>query len=394
MSTKQIISLSKETYNKWSEHEAPRLGASVAFYSVLSFAPLLVLLTAVIALIFGQSSAQATLVNEARQLVGDRGADTVQTLLKNAQKPSSGMLAGIVAFLTLLYGASGVFSELRDALNRIWEAPEDNSAGAWGFLKQRLFSFGMVLSVGFLLLVSLVLSTGLAYLGKSFGSVLPVPAPVLEAFNFVASFVVIAALFALMFRYVPNVKVPWRNALLGAAGTTLLFVIGKFLLGLYLGKASVGSTYGAAGSLVAVVVWIYYSAQIFFFGAEFTHVYGQQKGNEPAVAAPDKPNTEEAHQAAATPEPAVAAKAAAAFASAGPVASPAPAPGPPPSPAPVQPTRVRHVSTPVDIPVPLLHAQLPRSINTRPAKPKLLWALGIGFLLGRYVTAAHDEKRA
>ena len=270
---KRIVALLKETYEKWSGHQAPRLGAAVAFYSVLSFAPLLVLITAVIAIVFGQESAQHELVHVARQWIGDKGAETVQSLLKNAQKPASGIFATVVAFLTVLFGASGVFSELHDALNVIWEVPPNTSGGLWALIKDKLFSFGMVLSVGFLLLVSLVLSAALAYIGRYFGGIIPLPAPILEALNFVVSLAVITGLFALMFKYVPNAEVSWRNVAIGATGTALLFTAGKFLLGLYLGKASVGSPYGAAGSLVAVVVWIYYSAQIFFFGAEFTHVY-------------------------------------------------------------------------------------------------------------------------
>ncbi len=273
MRGQHAISLLKETYAKWSDHQAPRLGASVAFYSILSFAPLLVLITAVIALVFGHDSAQGALVNEARQLIGDRGADTVETLLKNAQKPASGVFASVLAFVTLLFGASGVFIELQDALNVMWDVKGKTASGFMGMIKQRLFSFGMVLSIGFLLLVSLILSAGLAYVGHSFGQLVPMPPPILQAINFVVSFAVITVLFALMFRYVPAAKVSWRDAFMGAIGTAFLFTIGKLLLGLYLGKASVGSTYGAAGSLVAVIVWIYYSAQIFFFGAEFTHVY-------------------------------------------------------------------------------------------------------------------------
>ncbi len=278
MGVKQAISLLKETYTQWSDHNAPRLGASVAFYSLLSFAPLLLLVVAMIALVWDQNSAQGALVNEARQMIGDRGAETVKSLLANAQKPSSGLLASIIAFITLLFGASGVFTELQDALNLMWDAKAKTASGFMGMIKQRLFSFGMVLSVGFLLLVSLLLSTGLAYMGQSFGHLLPLPAVVLHVFNFVISFAVITVLFALMFKYVPDAKVSWRNVGIGAIGTALLFTIGKLLLGLYLGKASVGSTYGAAGSLVAVIVWIYYSAQILFFGAEFTHVYAQAHG--------------------------------------------------------------------------------------------------------------------
>ena len=272
---KQAIALLKATYSKWSDHQATRLGASVAFYSILSFAPLLVLLTGLIALVFGRESAQGALINEAKQLIGDRGADAVQTLLKNAQKPASGVFASVVAFVTLLFGASGVFTELQDALNVMWDVKGQNAAGFSGMIRQRLFSFGMVLSVGFLLLVSLILSTGLAYVGRSFGDLVPMPPFLLQSINFVVSFVVIAGGFALMFKFVPAAKISWREVGVGAVGTALLFTIGKQLLGLYLGKASVGSIYGAAGSLVAVIVWIYYSAQIFFFGAQFTRVYGE-----------------------------------------------------------------------------------------------------------------------
>lgn len=284
MSLKKLISLGKETYSRWSDHEAPRLGASVAFYSILSFAPLLVLITGVIGLVFGAESAHGTLVNEARQVIGDRGADAVDSLLKNAQKPASGIFASIIAFITLLFGASGVFMELEAALNIMWDAPKKNTSGFMAMIKERLFSFGMVLTVGFLLLVSLLLSAGLAYVGHTFGQAVPLPPFVPQIINFIVSFAIVSALFALMFKYVPNVKVPLRDVIAGAIGTALLFTIGKFLLGMYLGKASVGSTYGAAGSLVAVVVWIYYSAQIFFFGAEFTRVYAGKQAR-PATSA-------------------------------------------------------------------------------------------------------------
>jgi membrane protein len=273
VSATYFLSLLKETYSKWTEHNASRLGASVAFYSILSFAPLLVLLTAVIAVIFGHESAQGALVDEARQLIGASGAQTVEVLLKNADKPSSGVVAGTVAFVTLLFGASGVFIELQDALNMMWDVNGGQSAGILGMVRQRLFSFGMILSVGFLLLVSLLLSAGLESVGHWSGQVLPVPPILMQAANFVGSFVVIAGLFALMFKYMPAARTEWRYVVVGAIVTALLFDIGKLLLGLYLGRASVSSAYGAAGSLVAVVVWIYYSAQIFFFGAEFTHVY-------------------------------------------------------------------------------------------------------------------------
>ncbi len=282
MGIRNSVSLLKDTFNKWSDHNATRLGAAVAFYTLLSFAPLLVLLAALAALIFSKQEAQNGLIEQARQMIGARGADTVKSLLENAQKPSSGVFASIVAFVTLLFGASGVFTELRDALNTIWDATPKNSSGLMGMLRQRLFSFGMVLSVGFLLLASLVISAGLALIGKYFGGLVPLPAAVLEAINFLVSFAVITVLFAFMFKYVPAIHVAWRYVWIGATGTALLFSIGKLLLGLYLGKASVGSAYGAAGSLVAMIVWVYYSAQIFFFGAEFTRVYADAHEARPA----------------------------------------------------------------------------------------------------------------
>jgi membrane protein len=400
MSVKQAILVLRETYTKWSEHHAPRLGASVAFYSILSFAPLLVLITAVIALVFGHASAQGALVNQARELIGARGAETVQTLLKNAQKPSSGLFASVVAFVTLLFGASGVFTELQDALNVIWDVKGQTASGVVGMIKQRLFSFGMVLSVGFLLLVSLVLSAALAYLGRAFGQLLPMPPFVLQAINFVVSFAVVAALFALMFKYVPAAKISWRDVLVGAVGTALLFTIGKLLLGLYLGKASVGSTYGAAGSFVALVVWIYYSAQIFFFGAEFTHVRAEAHGTksesgakETALQAPSEPETkpERVVQKADAPM-----RMAAAVGSASPERLPAAS-----APAHVSAEAGETLPRPITfsgegVPLhamPVVRATEPiPALGYRKTKPRLLMAAALGFVLGRVFGAISKSK--
>ena len=366
MTGSQSITLVKETYNKWSDHQAPRLGASGAFYSLLSFAPLLVLITALIALVFGQQSAQGALINEARQLIGNHGASTVEQLLKSAQKPSSGVFASIVAFITLLFGASGVFTELQDALNLMWDATPQNAGGVLGMIRQRLFSFGMVLSIGFLLLVSLLISTALAYVGRSFSHLLPVPPFVLEAINFMVSFAVITALFALMFKYVPATKISWRDVVIGAVGTALLFTIGKFLLGLYLGKASVGSTYGAAGSLVAVIVWIYYSAQIFFFGAEFTHVYAEAHGTHAEAAGKPEPVERDAKPDSAPKQavlPEVSIK---------------------------QERQPKYDAKPMPVAAraPAFARPLPRE-----TKPRLLMAAAFGFLLARVVSAAKGAKR-
>ncbi|MDQ6678718.1 MAG: YihY/virulence factor BrkB family protein [Acidobacteriota bacterium] len=266
----------RKTYTDWDADEAPRMGASLAFYTILSLSPLVILTVAIVALAFGQSNAQQQILDQVQGVVGTDGSKAVRDMLDHAQKPSSSITASAIALFTLFFGASGVFGELRFALNKIWEAKPKDASGFMGMVRQRFFSFGMVLAIGFLLMVSLVLSAGLAAAGKFAGGLLPLPGPVLQAVNFLISFLGIAVLFMLIFKYVPETKVAWRDVWVGGLVTALFFTVGKFLIGLYLGKAGVGSAYGAAGSLIVVIVWVYYSAQIFFFGAEFTHVSAKQ----------------------------------------------------------------------------------------------------------------------
>ena len=273
MQIRQIWPLLKETFSKWSDHDAPRLGASLAFYTILSLAPLLIIVIAIVSLIFGHDAAQDQIANQLRDLIGQSGADAVKTMLAGSHEASSGVVATVIGVITLLLGASGVCGELRAALNKMWDAKPAGGSGFMGMIKEKSFAFGMVLAIGFLLLVSLVVSAGLAAVGKFASGLLPIPPFVLEILNFLVSFGVITLLFALIYKYVPDVKIEWHDVWIGATATALLFTIGKFLIGLYLGKAGVGSAYGAAGSLIAVIVWVYYSAQIFFFGAEFTQVY-------------------------------------------------------------------------------------------------------------------------
>ncbi len=270
-SFRTLWSLLTRTFSAWSGHEAPRLGAAIAFYTILSMAPLVILVIAIVALIYGHSTAQAHLLSQVDSMIGKEGSDAVNAMIQHGQKPASGVISSVLGIVTLLFGASGVFGELRAALNTMWDVKPDTKGGIWATIKDRFFSFGMVLAVGFLLLVSLLVSTVLAALGKFLSGVLPLPALALGALNVAVSLVGIAVLFALIFRYVPAAKVAWKNAWIGAAVTAALFTLGKSLIGLYLGKAAVGSAYGAAGSLVVVVVWVYYSAMIFLFGAEFTH---------------------------------------------------------------------------------------------------------------------------
>jgi membrane protein len=273
--------LLKETVTEWIEDKVPRLGAALAFYSILSMAPLLVIVVAIAAFAFGEEAAQGRIVKQLDDLVGSDGAKAVETMIKNSQQPRTGIVATVIGIATLLIGAAGVFGQLQDALNTVWEVQPKPGRGFWGFIHDRFLSMAMVLGVGFLLLVSLVLSAGLSALGDYLNSLVNGLAPIMQVVNMVLSFGVFTALFGLIFKILPDVKIPWRNVWIGAAITALLFTIGKYLIGLYLGRSSVGSAYGAAGSLVVLVVWIYYSAQIVLFGAEFTQVYTKHYGPHP-----------------------------------------------------------------------------------------------------------------
>lgn len=291
MKIKQVLPLLKATFSDWNDHNAPRLGAALAFYTILSLSPLVILVLSLVGFLFDRSTAQAHIVAQFEAMIGSDGGKAVQTMLTSAQKPSSGIIGSIIGIITLLFGASGVFGELRSALNLMWDVTPKNTSGVMGMLRERFFSFGMVLSIGFLMMVSLLLSTALAIVGKFFAGLLPLPAMVIAAMNFVVAFVGIAILFAVIFKFVPETKISWRNVRTGAVVTALLFMLGKSLIGLYLSKAGVGSSYGAAGSLIVVIVWVYYSAQIFFFGAEFTHVYAQSR--DPNLRRPATPPASE-----------------------------------------------------------------------------------------------------
>jgi membrane protein len=264
----------KQTFRAWNDHEAPRLGAALSFYTMLSLAPLVILAIAIASVLFGHAAAQNEIIRQVQDIMGAEGAKAVETVIAQGQRPT-GVFASVVGIITLLVGASGAFSELQSALNKIWDVQPQMGSGVVSvvsLIKSRLFSFGMVLAVGFLLLVSLVITAGLAAVGKFFGEILPMPELLMHTVNFAVSFAGISALFALIFKYVPEARIKWKDVWEGAIATALLFTVGKSLIGLYLGKAAVGSAYGAAGSLIVVIVWVYYSAMIFFFGAEFAHV--------------------------------------------------------------------------------------------------------------------------
>lgn len=293
--------LLKEAASDWSHDRAPRLGAALAYYTVFSLVPFLVVTIAVIGLVFGQEAAQSAILDQIANLVGEQSAAAIKEMIQRADQPSTGLVATGLAIATLLLGASGVFGQLQDALNTVWGVEPKEGRGVWGFIKDRFLSFVAVLGTGFLLLVSLVLSSALAALGKWFSGLLPLPEAVLELLNFTVSFLIITGLFALIFKVLPDAKVAWRDVWVGAGLTAALFTIGKFALGLYLGKSNVASGYGAAGSLVLVLLWVYYSAQILLYGAEFTQVYANRLG-ERIVPTPDAKVTDPRKAAAGPAE--------------------------------------------------------------------------------------------
>src|SRR4051812_37825917 len=278
------LDLVKKTASSWSADYAPSMGAALAYYSLFSIAPLLLIVIGIAGLVFGEDTARQAIFGQLSGLLGEQSAQAVQGLLQAADKPKTGLISTIIGFVVLLVGAMTVLGELQTALDRIWRAPaRAQQSGLWQLLRTRLLSFGMVLGIAFLPMVSLVLSAALAALGKWWGPALGAFAHLIDV---VVSFGLITVMFALIYRYIPRVHVAWRDVWLGAAVTSALFAIGKFLIGLYLGKASVASSFGAAGSLVVLMVWVYYSAQIFLFGAEFTWVYAHALGSKRGDARP------------------------------------------------------------------------------------------------------------
>jgi membrane protein len=273
------ISLLKKTAAEWNDHNAPSLGASLAYYTLLSLAPLVLLVVALAGLFLPQIAARQDLVAQASQLAGESAANTLRTVLNASKQANGGVLASSLAVVTLLFGASGVFAELRQSLNLIWEAPPQSS-GVRTFILQRLAAFAMVLMLGFLMLLSLLISAAIGLLEHYFVNILPAGTAMFsELLNVVASLAAISVLFGLIFKLVPDVLIDWRDVGIGALFTGILFTLGRAVLAFYIATTGVGSTYGAAGSLVALVVWVYYSAQIFFFGAVFTRVYALSCGS-------------------------------------------------------------------------------------------------------------------
>ena len=280
-----MLSLLKQTASEWMEDDAPTLGAALAYYTVFSLAPLMTIAIAMAGFFFGKEAAQGQIFDELRVLLGEEGGKAVEEMVQSANaQPTAGVVATIISVIMLLFGASGVFGQLQASLNAIWGVKAKPGRGVLGIIQDRLLSFGFTLVVGFLLLVSLLLTAGMALMADWIGGLMPGSEALAYILNIVLSLSMITLLFATIFKFLPDAKIAWHDVWIGAFLTALLFTIGKFALGIYLGKSGVASSYGAAGSLIVLLLWVYYSSQILFFGAEFTQVYANRFGSRVAPA--------------------------------------------------------------------------------------------------------------
>jgi len=298
--------LLRDAASAWVDDYAPSMGAALAFYTLFSLAPLLLIVISVAGLVFGEDAARGAILGQISGLVGEQSAATIEALLASLNRPAAGVTGTLVGVATLLVGATTVFGELQDALDRIWRAPKRPGNGLWALLCTRLLSLGLVLGIGFLLLVSLVLSAGLAALDKWWAPWFGGWALLVQGINFCLSFVLVAVVFGMIYKWMPRQRVAWRDVAVGASITALLFTLGKLLIGLYIGRSGVASPFGAAASLVVLLLWVYYSAQTFLLGAEITWVYTQRHGSlrgklpdpaSPAVPTPAVPRRATAGQA-------------------------------------------------------------------------------------------------
>jgi membrane protein len=272
-----VVAVVKEAATNWSGHKDARQGAALAYYSVFSLGPIIVIVIAVAGLLFGRDPVTAQVMSSIAEMLGETGAKAVEAMLAGANRPAAGILATLLGIGALLFAAIGVVVQLKDALNVVWEVEESDASGVWHFARNYILSFAAVLTLGFLLLVSLLVSAGLAAAGKYTATYLPEGA--LHVASMLISFVVVMALFAMMFKWLPDVSVGWRDVWLGAFLTALFFEIGKAAIGFYIGKQGLESTHGAAASIVVVLIWVYYTSQIILMGAEITHSYAEHNGS-------------------------------------------------------------------------------------------------------------------
>jgi membrane protein len=276
---KVVWGVVRDTISDWIAHNASSLGAALAFYTLFSIAPILVIAMAVAGSVFGPNDAETQVLDQMRGLLGDAGAKAVQSLLASAHQSGLKGIAAAIGIVTLLIGATSVFGELQNTLDYIWKSPKKSSVAWWRILRSRILSVGLILGVGFLLMVSLVVSAALSALGAWFQTFLVQWSVILPALDLVLSLGLTTVLFAMIYKFVPREAIAWGDVWIGGLVTACLFTVGKQLIGLYLGRSSLSSAYGAAGSIMVLLLWIYYSAQIFLLGAEFTHVFTYALGS-------------------------------------------------------------------------------------------------------------------
>ena len=282
--------LVKGAATAWVADYAPSMGAALSYYSIFSLAPLLLIVISIAGLVFGQEAVRGEVFVQLQDLLGTEASKTIEGLLASVSEPAEGLASTAIGLVLLLIGATSVFGELQDALDRIWRAPaRDRSGGLWGLVRARLLSFGMILGIAFLLMVSLVFGAVVSALGKLWSGAFGEWALLAQLFNLVVGFVMTTGVFAMIYKIMPRVSVLWRDVWLGAIVTSLLFTGGRHLIGMYIGRSNLASGFGAAGSLIVVFVWVYYSAQIFLLGAEFTWIYaktfGSMRDMQPELAA-------------------------------------------------------------------------------------------------------------
>lgn len=277
--SRQVVHVMRCAVTEWLSHRASSKGAALAFYTLFSLAPILVLVIAIAGFFYGTDAAQGQLLDELRGLVGTQGAETIQAILAGARNKESGKLATIIATVLLLVGATSAFAELKDSLDEIWDVPPPKDATWWDTVRTRLLSFGLILTLGLLLMFTLVVSAALSVLEKYLGGMWHSATIILGWVAWAVSFLVIAVMFGAIYKLLPRVRLSWHDVTIGALGTAIMFTVGKFVIGLYIGNSGTTSSFGAAGSLIALLLWVYYSAQIFFLGAEFARQYALQMGS-------------------------------------------------------------------------------------------------------------------
>jgi membrane protein len=288
MTPRTAFDLTKKSVGAWRADHASSMGGALAYYTLFSTAPVLIIAIAIAGFVFGEEAARGEILTQLRGLLGEQGAAAVETILRGASRPTEGLIATVSSVVVLVIGATTVFAELQTDLDRIWKAPaSERKGGLWGLLRARLLSFGLVLALGFLLLVSLVVSAALGALGGWWGGYFEGWDVLLEIVNFALSLAVTTGLFAMVYKLLPSVDIAWRDVWIGAIVTALLFALGKTVIGYYIGRSSVASGFGAAGSFVVLLLWVYYSTQIFLLGAEFTGVYAREHGSRRAGTRPD-----------------------------------------------------------------------------------------------------------